>query len=190
MTSVLVMQLWPHVISWCSLFWFCASKKGGVDGSGQAKSWHTVHMVAVLAGCRKTMVSFVPRRHLRERVWWHLGWLLSGEKFLSAKSHCRKNNLQCTTGNSWLLQQGDTALFWRVNLLSVLNYVYGKPWIFNEAQEISWSHQTLSSRVGSGDETSPWLALAGAFLSFLAQMSVTESDVISILDKPVHWTCM
>ena len=124
MTSVLVMQLWPHVISWCSLFWFCASKKGGVDGSGQAKSWHTVHMVAVLAGCRKTMVSFVPRRHLRERVWWHLGWLLSGEKFLSAKSHCRKNNLQCTTGNSWLLQQGDTALFWRVNLLSVLNYAY------------------------------------------------------------------
>ena len=27
------------------------------------------------------------------------------------QSHCRKHNLQCNTGNSWLLQHDDTALF-------------------------------------------------------------------------------
>ena len=34
--------------------------------------------------------------------------------------------LQYNTGNSWLLQHDDIALFWRANQSSVLNYAYSK----------------------------------------------------------------
>ena len=33
------------------------------------------------------------------------------------QSHCRKDNLLCYTGNSWLLQYDDTALFWAHKLV-------------------------------------------------------------------------
>ena len=59
MTSVLVMQLWPHVISWRNLFLredLC-SKKGGIGGGGRVSARGAVHMAAALAGRRKALVS-------------------------------------------------------------------------------------------------------------------------------------
>ena len=58
MMSVLVMQLWPHVISWRNPFEdsFCASKKGGIGGGGQVSAQSNVHMPSALAGCRKALV--------------------------------------------------------------------------------------------------------------------------------------
>ena len=53
MTSVLVMQLWPHVISRRNL---CTSKNGGIGGGGRVPAWGAVHMAAGLAGCRKALV--------------------------------------------------------------------------------------------------------------------------------------
>ena len=48
MTSVLVMQLWPHVISWHNLFYdrICTGKKGGIEGGGWVSAWGAVHMAA------------------------------------------------------------------------------------------------------------------------------------------------
>ena len=74
---------------------------------------------------RKELVmgSLVPRPHLRERGSGDIRQIPRASlKFITfwreiplRQSHCRKDNLQCYTGNSWLLQHDDTALFWRVN---------------------------------------------------------------------------
>ena len=48
MTSVLVMQLWSHVISWHNLFYdrICTGKKGGIGGGGRVSAQGAVHMAA------------------------------------------------------------------------------------------------------------------------------------------------
>ena len=35
----------------------CTSKKCGIGGGGQTQSWHAVHVLAVMAGCRQALVS-------------------------------------------------------------------------------------------------------------------------------------
>ena len=67
--------------------------------------------------------SLVPRPHLRERGSGDirkiprasLKLITFWREISLRQSHCRKDNLQCYTGNSWLLRHDDTALFWRVN---------------------------------------------------------------------------
>ena len=106
--------------------------------------------------------SLVPRPHLRERGSGDIRQipraslkLITFWREISLRqSHCRKDNLQCYTGNSWLLQHDDTALFWRVNQLSVLNYAYSSYEFLMKPKESAGCHQTLSARVGTGDETS------------------------------------
>ena len=50
MTSTLIMQLWPHVISTtCFYDRICASKKGGIGGVGQVSAMGAVHVSAALA---------------------------------------------------------------------------------------------------------------------------------------------
>ena len=74
-------------------------------------------------GWKLVMASLVPRPHLRERGSGDIRLipraslkLITFWREISLRqSHCRKDNLQCYTGNSWLLQHDDTALFWRVN---------------------------------------------------------------------------
>ena len=60
MTSVLVIQLWPHVISWRNRF-VLAKKVGGIGGrrgggGGGVSARSGVHMAVALAGCRKALV--------------------------------------------------------------------------------------------------------------------------------------
>ena len=61
LTSVLVIQLWLHVISWHNPFEdrFCTSKKGGIGVGGQVLAQGAVHMAAALAGCREALVGTV-----------------------------------------------------------------------------------------------------------------------------------
>ena len=59
MTSVLVMQLWLHVISWRNPFFkdrVCTSKKGGIGGGGRVSARGAVHMAAALADHTKALV--------------------------------------------------------------------------------------------------------------------------------------
>ena len=58
MTSVLIIKLWPHVISWRNPFEdrFCASVKGGIGGGGRVSAQGAMHVAAALAGCRKALV--------------------------------------------------------------------------------------------------------------------------------------
>ena len=71
------------------------------------------------------------------------------------QSHCRKHNLQCNTGNPWLLWHDDTALFLACKLVisSQLAMPTASYEFLMKPKESAGCHQTLSSRVGSGDET-------------------------------------
>ena len=54
------MKLWPHVISVGTIHFedrFCASKKGGIGGGERVSVQGVMHMAAILAGCRKALVS-------------------------------------------------------------------------------------------------------------------------------------
>ena len=74
--------------------------------------------------------------------------LLSGEKFPSANHIAENTVCSCNIGKPWLLQHNDTALFWLVRQLSVLNYANSKLWILIELKESAECHQTLSPLVG------------------------------------------
>ena len=54
---------------------FCASKKGGIGGSGRAYSSHAMHMLAALAGSRMALVS--------------IGWTIS---HLVSTNGCRNHS--------------------------------------------------------------------------------------------------
>ena len=54
------------------------------------------------------------------------------------QSHCRKHNLQCNTGNPWLLRHDDTALFLARKLVISCQLCIQQTMNFNEIWGISW----------------------------------------------------